>query len=404
MTRLESIPLTSKKPAGESQSDSDNPGGFRHIPALDGIRGVAILLVLFDHLFWANGRTGSKIFDFISTIRGSSYVGVNLFFALSGFLITGILLDTLKSPHFFRDFYARRSLRIFPLYYSFLLLLLCLTPWLHLTWSGWQYYYLTYTASLVSVFRHAPLELRYFNIKHFWSLQVEEQFYWIWPVIVYRFRKARSIVRISLLGCGAAFSVRVLCVLLKSNPAFSDQYLPYSFTPACADNILYGCCLAALIRTADREQVLRLAGYIFPASLAILCVLGIVNGGLDWMNPSTGWLIATLGFSVVGIASASTIALALTSGSRTARFFQMSFLRFMGKYSYGIYVFHYSVASVMAPLRSFFNAHLHTKALAVLFAALIAAVLSIGIAWLSYKFFETPFLRLKRFFSYNQTA
>jgi len=397
-------PDTSTMPSREATFDRDNPGGFRHILALDGIRGLAIMLVLFDHLFWANGRTGSKIFDFISVLRGSSYVGVNLFFALSGFLITGILLDTLKTPHFFASFYARRSLRIFPLYYGFLLLLLCLTPSLHMTWSGWQYFFLTYTANLARPFRHVPLDLRYFNINHFWSLQVEEQFYWVWPLIVYRLRSARSIIRISLLGCGAAFCVRVLCVLLKSHPIFSDQYLPYSFTPACADSILYGCCLAALVRTAARERLLRLARYVLPASLAILCVFGVVNGGLDWMNPSTGWLIATFGFSVVGVASAATIALALQFGSRTARFFQGRFLRFMGKYSYGIYVFHYSVASVMSPLRSFFNAHLHVKALSVLFAALIAAVLSIAIAWVSYKFFEAPFLRLKRFFSYNQTA
>jgi peptidoglycan/LPS O-acetylase OafA/YrhL len=126
-----------------------------HILALDGIRGVAILFVLYDHLFWSNPNSGNPIFDFLNAIRASSFVGVNLFFALSGFLITGILLDTVTSPNFFRTFYARRTLRIFPLYYGVLLVLLLLTRPLHFVWNGWQYFYLTYTSNL-ALGRHEP--------------------------------------------------------------------------------------------------------------------------------------------------------------------------------------------------------------------------------------------------------
>ena len=86
----------------------------KHILALDGIRGLAILLVLYHHLFWSNPNSGNPFFDFLNAIRASAFIGVNLFFALSGFLITGILLDTVTSPNFFKNFYARRMLRIFP--------------------------------------------------------------------------------------------------------------------------------------------------------------------------------------------------------------------------------------------------------------------------------------------------
>src|SRR5947209_4577687 len=136
--------------------ESDNPGGSGHLKALDGLRGTAILLVLFHHLFWANNQTGNRFFDFMGKIRGSSWIGVYLFFALSGFLITGILLQTLGDQNYFKTFYARRMLRIFPLYYGFLFLLLALTKPLHFQWNGWQFYYLTYTANL-ALWRDAPL-------------------------------------------------------------------------------------------------------------------------------------------------------------------------------------------------------------------------------------------------------
>jgi peptidoglycan/LPS O-acetylase OafA/YrhL len=119
----------------------------KHILALDGIRGLAILLVLYHHLFWSNPNSGNRFFDFLNAIRASAFIGVNLFFALSGFLITGILLDTVTSPNFFKTFYARRMLRIFPLYYGVLLGLLLLTRPLHFVWNGWQYFYLTYSAN-----------------------------------------------------------------------------------------------------------------------------------------------------------------------------------------------------------------------------------------------------------------
>ena len=101
----------------------------RHVPALDGVRGLAILLVLVSHLMLFNNRTGSRFGDSLSALRGLGWVGVDLFFVLSGFLITGILFDTLHDPHYFRSFYMRRFLRIFPLYYGFLFFLLVLGHW-----------------------------------------------------------------------------------------------------------------------------------------------------------------------------------------------------------------------------------------------------------------------------------
>lgn len=389
-------------------SDGENPGGFSHVAALDGIRGVAILLVLVDHLFWSNDHTGSRLFDALSAIRSSTYIGVNLFFALSGFLITGILLDTLDLPHFFRTFYARRALRIFPLYYGSLVFLLLLTKPLHFVWSGWQYYYLTYTANLAFRRAFAPLYLGIFSINHFWSLQVEEQFYLFWPLVLYRFRRLETVLRISLVSCGVILGIRVFLIAMRKHPAFSSVYLPYAPTFSCADNILFGCALCAALRTRWRETVRRWAPRVLAVSAVVLITAGILNHGLYWANDDylpTRLFIPTLGFSLVGISSAAVIAMTLNAGSRTQRLFQNRILRFFGKYSYGIYVFHFSVfGGISASLRFFLNNHLQSKAASVLIDGIVTGALTVAVAMASYYLIESRFLHLKRYFSYNRTA
>jgi peptidoglycan/LPS O-acetylase OafA/YrhL len=386
-------------PASLRSGDPQNPGGFAHVPALDGVRGVAILLVLFYHLFWSNPYTGSRLFNLLNEIRGSSYIGVNLFFVLSGFLITGILLDTLHVPHFFKTFYARRALRIFPLYYGVLMLLLLLSRPLHFVWSGWQYYFLTYTAN-IAIWRGQPMNLRYFNIDHFWSLQVEEQFYLVWPFIVFRVKRARSLIRISLLTCAAILLIRVTLVAFRSR--LGNIYLPYSPTFSCADNLLYGCCLCAVLRTSSRQRILELAPRIFALGAAILACTAVLHRGLNWED---NFFVPTLGFSIVGITCAALIAMALRPASTTQRLFGNPTLRFFGKYSYGLYVFHYSVQAMLSlPVRYFVDEHFQSKVLGVIAGAGVVLAATILLALLSYHFYEAPFLKLKRYFSYNRRA
>ena len=109
---------------GLSTSQAAVKEPLAHIPALDGVRGVAVLLVLAYHLLWANSHTANRVAFWLLKFREAGWIGVDLFFVLSGFLITGILYDTLNDTHFFRNFYLRRVLRIFPLYYGVLLLVL----------------------------------------------------------------------------------------------------------------------------------------------------------------------------------------------------------------------------------------------------------------------------------------
>jgi peptidoglycan/LPS O-acetylase OafA/YrhL len=387
-------------PQQRQAGDPRNPGGFAHIPALDGVRGVAILFVLCVHLFSSNTEGNGKLFRILGRITASGYIGVNLFFVLSGFLITGILLDTLNQPAYFKTFYARRILRIFPLYYGVLLLLLLLTHPLHLNWGGWGPLLFTYTSNLAFWRANQLIPLHPFNINHFWTLQVEEQFYFVWPFLVYRLQNARRIIPLALAGCGVVFLIRLSLVLYRAR--FQNIYLPYSTTFACADNLLYGCCLAALMRTSARELALRIAPFVFAAgSLLILC-MGIIFRGLQWQNNIT---VPTLGFSIIAITFAALIAMTLQERSRTQRAFSNSVLRFFGRYSYGIYVFHYSVAEIVGlPVRRWANLHFHSKAFAVLSGAAAVVCVSIALALISYHLYEKRFLRLKRYFTYGSRS
>jgi peptidoglycan/LPS O-acetylase OafA/YrhL len=390
-----STPPVQSLPSGDTQ----NPGGFAHIAALDGVRGLAIILVLCCHLFVSNPNTGSFVFSLLNHTLMSAYIGVNLFFVLSGFLITGILLDTLHRPNFFKIFYARRALRILPLYYGVLIALLLLTRPLHFVWSGWQYYYLTYIANLV--FWHTgPLILPHININHFWSLQVEEQFYLVWPFLVYKVKRAQTIIRLSLIACLAILMLRMVLVALR--PHLQNIYLPYSPTFSCADNLLFGCCLCALLRTSARKRALELAPRVFAISAAILLGAGFYYRGLVWQ---TNFFIPTFGFTIVAISCAALVAMALRPGSKTQCLFGNKTLRFFGKYSYGLYVYHYSLDVMLTHhIRLAVDTHFHSKVLGVIAGALAVLAATVPIAVLSYHFFEAPFLRLKRYFSYSGEA
>jgi peptidoglycan/LPS O-acetylase OafA/YrhL len=176
----------------------------------------------------------------------------------------------------------------------------------------------------------------------------------------------------------------------------------HSTTPACADNLLFGCCLCALLRTSARHQILKLAPRIFAIGAAILICTGIVYHGLRWQDNS---FVPTIGFTIVGISCAALLAMALRTGSKTQRLFSNNTMRFFGKYSYGLYVFHYSIDRMLTPhVRLYMNEHFHSKALAVLTAAAVVMAVTLPLALLSYRFYESRFLKLKRFFSYNQKA
>ena len=270
---------------------------------------------------------------------------------------------------------------------------------MHFVWNGWQYFFLTYTSNF-ALWPRGPLILQRISIDHFWSLQVEEQFYLVWPLLLYRVRSLQSLIRLSVIACISVLLIRI--VLVAARPYLGNVYLPYSPTFSCVDNLLFGCCLCALLRTALRQQVLDFAPRIFALCALMLTGAAILNHGLDW---KTSIFIPTVGFSLIGISCASLIAMSLRPGSRTRQLFNSPILRFFGKYSYGLYVFHYPLGCLLNyPIRVFIDAHFHRKVLGVIAGAIVVFIASTLVALLSYHFYESPFLKLKKHFTYRKSA
>ena len=380
----------------------------RHVPALDGVRGVAILLVLVSHLMLFNDHTGSWFGDSLSALRGLGWAGVDLFFVLSGFLITGILFDTLQDPHYFRSFYMRRFLRIFPLYYGYLFFLMILGhygPGMHFAWNGRQYVLLTYlqnTGIWFPVIDFHPGD--WADLNHFWSLAVEEQFYLFWPLLVFLVRGRRRLIALALALSGIALLLRIAMYLHGSSPL-----LIFMLTPCRMDTLLLGGVVALVVRGDSGWIPRRWMARAALMAAAVITAYTLWHLGGDMRDYFFG---ATFGYSIIALGCVAVLVASLEPESIAHRIFHWSWLRSLGKYSYGIYVLHIFVAHGMATLavrllgtslRIWLTPRLHSRPLAVLVEFCCNAAVVFVAAFLSYHLYEVHFLRLKRYFGYKKT-
>ena len=367
------------------------PPSAGHIPALDGIRGMAILLVLGFHLLWSNWVTGSRVLDIVVRFRSSGWVGVDLFFALSGYLITGILLETANTPDFFRNFYARRALRIFPLYYVALFLLVL---GFHPTSLAAARPFLILATYLQNTplwwYGHVPGLVANFT-SHLWSLAVEEQFYLVWPLVILLLPSRRALLWLA--AAIVVLSPALRYVLLTHGAPFQATY---KLTICRSDSLLAGAWLATALRGPHRAAILRFAPVTLVLGILSCLTIAFTNGSFDFQNSRA---VNVFGYSALAITGTSLIAVALSPSTWIARALRWRVLRFFGQYSYGLYILHQIVAAAFeyrfgGPLR----ATIHSKILLHLVFPAVVLAITIPAAMFSYHFFERPFLRLKRFF------
>ncbi len=354
-----------------------------HIPQLDGVRGLAIFLVLLFHCY-----------PFIAPAR-LGWLGVDLFFVLSGFLITGILWDTKTHKDYYKNFIVRRMVRIFPLYYTFLLLFFIGIPVLTTidisSFQAVQTWYWLYVTNWFFVFELQDW-IKGIDINHFWSLAIEEQFYLFWPFVIYFFSR-RNILNIILGFVLLSFVLRLI-YLLGLEPISI-----YVSTFTRVDSLVIGAAAALFVRDVKLKSFLEnhfIKLFLFSGSIVFIIVL--TRSTSPYSLP-----FITVGYTFNALFFISIFLLTLTDFA-TGVFKKMGLFRplqFLGKYSYALYVFH-------LPLYSYFDHRWYAyfmelteqHFLSRMFSSSLVIMLTILISLISWRLVEKPFLRVKKFFIY----
>ncbi|HEX8341374.1 MAG TPA: acyltransferase [Tepidisphaeraceae bacterium] len=392
---------------------SPRPAGavIPHMPAIDGLRGIAILLVLVHH--FTPAVSGNAFTQRMLGMAHTGWIGVDLFFVLSGFLITAILLKTKHGPDYFLNFFARRTLRIFPIYYVVLTVLLLALP----VMAGTPIIAKVVNTFFGNTVKDLPSMLegqswlwlyggnikialtgeRWGAVNHFWSLAVEEHFYLIWPVVVF-FCSRQGLVKVCGLCILGAPVLRAMLML-----AGFDSVVPYVLTPCRVDSLAIGALTAVLItQPAGLKTWLPRSAWMAGLAAVVLGATIVSMGRLH----RDDLLTTTLGYSMLAIISAFLVlaAASVKSGTLACRIVANPVLSSLGKYSYGIYVTHMFFNELFIKFFPWTGLH---QLLGSYPRAIVAhAVLSIGCSWLiayvCFHAFEKHFLKLKALFDYRR--
>jgi peptidoglycan/LPS O-acetylase OafA/YrhL len=391
--------MNAKTPPGANPPLSTAFGAGRaHYQALDGLRGLAILLVFMVHAYGtADHFKASRLGSVLTFGAGCGWIGVDLFFVLSGFLITGILMDTLSGPGFFRSFYIRRTLRIFPLFYGVFFLLALLTPLLHLEWRLGHIAYLFYCQNIALAFDPKLLNVPpAVFLGPYWSLAVEEQYYMLWPLAIWLLRDQRKIMRLCLALIICCILLRF--VVLRVAPNQAALYVVYWELPTHCDGLLLGSWLALAMRRWPVEVLWRRMQWLVWLAIAAFLCVGVYTRTLFFTTPA----METVGFAAIPVIFAGLLLRCFVPGSWELRIFSAPFLRFLGRYSYGMYVYHVLFWPIMIGWLHWLAGSLHSQTIGSLVYLLLWFWGTVTVAVLSYKFLESPFLRMKdRFAPYR---
>lgn len=364
-------------------------------------------MVVVYHAAYLGSPTGVAEVAF-ATVRDALWCGVDLFFVLSGFLITRILLATVGSPRYFSSFYLRRTVRIFPLYYGVLLALFVGLPaaaWLvggpvgsavdgesyGRLWSGqaWLWLYL-------QNFLQAGGPSRLPGLGHFWSLAIEEQFYLVWPAAVWLVGRGESGPRRVAWLCGAmVVGAPVIRAALLAGGA--EPWAVFHWTHTRCDGLAWGGLAAAADasrwggarRSTRSASLLPLAGFL---------VCGVVAGGgmpsWDKLVPA----VQVAGYSLIAMAFAAWVfRLATDENPQRGGWLASRWLRTIGRLSYAMYVFHWPLCRAWEAVLDRLNP---APLPGVLLQVSLVTATSFALAWLSWHAWEKHWLRLKRYAPY----
>ena len=374
-----------------------------HVLGLDGLRGVAILMVLAAH-FLQEGlfkQYYPMLGPVLTKFSLMGLRGVELFFVLSGFLITGILLDSKGGPGFFRNFYARRVLRIFPLYYGTLIVVFWVLPLLisldpaAREISRHQGWFWSYLSNFPGNPGHGWDGSNVYKMGHFWSLAVEENFYLVWPLVVFLAdRRVLRWIAVGLICVG--FAARA------ANAATGDHayWLFRWSTVSRVDALALGAMIALMLRMKlDQGWLIRHARY----GVVGLGVIFVAASMIPRRAPEALVTFIHASVAIWFFACVLILSIRTNSSGFIAKCMKNRVLITFGKYSYGLYVIHGilrpAIQAWIPPEKLI--AIVRVPMLGLVLYTLIAAGLCLLLAMLSWHLYESQFLKLKRHFEYT---
>jgi peptidoglycan/LPS O-acetylase OafA/YrhL len=378
----------------------------KHLPALDGVRGLAVLLVFLIH-YGGGAKSSNFLLHTVGVSVQAGWSGVTLFFILSGFLISGIIWDARNEPHYWRNFYMRRTLRIFPIYYASLFLV-----FITAAVAGSALFCLTHIYVYALYLQNIPLPFGVRNLgsplqlSHFWSLAVEEQFYLLWPFLLTRMKTLNQAKRLCIVIFISSAVFRIVAwYLLPAAPeptAISVHRVfhgAYGFTLSRAGELAAGAYLAMCYRDPLLWPRIRaIAPYIFVAGLAGFLISAAYAHTLT-DECATNFMA---GLPCITVGLAALVVMSLDNGL-VNRMFRLTPLRWLGGISYGFYIFHVLFTPVFAWIVTTIAPHASGN---VVFGMnfIVAGSLSVLLAWLSFRFFESRFLRRRSLYRTPQNA
>jgi peptidoglycan/LPS O-acetylase OafA/YrhL len=353
-----------------------------YFPSLDGLRGIAIISVMIWHCI----PCCQTFFP--------GWAGVDLFFVLSGYLITGRLLDTKGQPGYFTRFYRNRILRIWPLYYALVIPFLLLSAYIskinHADLTFYEQHPLSFLFFVQNwaFIRWGPLQD--LSLAHLWSLAIEEQFYLVWPLVILCLKAPRRRMQLFIFLIPLVLSTRSI---YHSYHQYGDGPVHiYYNTFFRIDSLLAGSLLCQLHRL-NIHIPKGWANAIVLAGLLIFPVEGIIAGEASPFIPFN----ISVGFTLLAIVFACTLHLALQPKHLIARLCGIPPLRWVGRISYGLYMIHLPVWVILGNklfLSQGANWTGHPKLLYWI-VALICILISIILSAISFRYYESFFLRLK---------
>lgn len=383
-----------QSPDGPVPLQPQEPIRRSHIPALDAIRGLAILLVTGGRFFTHDhAETWPQRVLFKLSSLGEH--GVDLFFVLSGFLITGILFDAKEHDRgYFRDFYVRRTLRIFPLYYGVLLFTFVLLPWLSPTrlstyahieeQQAWLWLYGT------NIYQACQKSWALGSFNHFWSLAVEEHFYLVWPLVIFLCSRTQA-MWLCLACVGVAVACRLGFLILANNSVAAE-----TLTCCRMDALAIGSWVALAARgTSGLHGLARGAAWSMFLGVGVILGLAVVNALVTRLSDRILTLRTTAyGFLFGGMIVSAVLAV---PAGLAGQLWNSRVLRFFGKYSYGIYVFQVPLVPLIDLIASpeYLAAQLGSRLAARAAYTLLAISITVVVALVSWHAFEKHFLKLK---------